>query len=254
MNLEKALQIVDAKCDVELPALKRIFHDATQRKYGERAARNLLLSGATLGIVKDEYNRLLVEKGAQYLQQYSVVLPATEIADYPELEASLQEHFRRKMDFIYSEACHQLNTAETNLQMTGSGIHLEPDYRNSLRGWNADIQTLVAYLEKSQMKPQPNITYNFHGHNARVTTGGVDASVNVVNLSEGQLFNDLRKLLEAVPDAATRQQLVDETNALEAKKDKPGRMAGYLKFIEHAANHVCLISPLLPALAQWAQQ
>lgn len=99
-----------------------------------------------------------------------------------------------------------------------------------------------------------NITYHFHGHNARVNTNSVDGSVNVVNLSEAQLFTDLRKSLEAIPDAAVRQNLVQESQALEAEKEKPKRIAGYLKFIEHAANHVSLISPLLPALAQWAQQ
>lgn len=254
MNLTKALQIVDAKCDVELPVLKRTYHDASQRKFGERAARGVLLSGATLVIVKDEFNRILAEKGAQYLQQYAVVLPATEIPDFAALEVEVQAHFRRKLDFFYSEACHQLADVEQKLSSSASGVHLDADYQNSLRGWQADIQTLVAYLEKSSMKAQPNITYNFHGHNARVNTGSIDASVNVVNLSEGQLFADLRILLEAIPDATARQSLVQESQALEAEKEKPKRMAGYLKFIEHAANHVTLISPLLPALAQWAQQ
>lgn len=254
MNLAKALQIVDDKCDVALPVLKRQYHDATQHKFGERSARGLLLSGGTLVIVKDEFNRMLVEKGTQYLQQYAVVLRATEIADFAALEVALQAHFRAKLDFFYSEACHQLYDAEQKLQMSASGVHLEADYQNSLRGWMADISTLVAYLEKSSMKAQPNITYNFHGHNARVNTGSIDASVNVVNLSEGQLFADLRNSLEAIPDANARQSLVEESKTLEAEKEKPKRMAGYLKFIEHAANHVTLISPLLPALAQWAQQ
>lgn len=45
MDLAKALEIVNAKCDVELHTLKRTYYDACQRKFGERAARGVLMSG-----------------------------------------------------------------------------------------------------------------------------------------------------------------------------------------------------------------
>lgn len=255
MDLDKALRIVDDKCDVDLPRLKAQYHAAVQQKFGAQSARGLLLGNRTAVIVKDELNRLINEKGAQYLWHYAQVLPSMEADDYAALEAKLLQHFKAKLDYFYSEACHQLDTAKRQVQANDHGaIHLVQDYENASRGWNADIQILVARLKTARMSTQPTIIYNFHGANARVNNNSVDASVNVVTVSEKQLFDDVKKALATLSDMEAKARLTKEVETLQAQTEKPSRMAGYLKFIEHAANHLTVLSPFLPALAQWAGQ
>lgn len=133
-------------------------------------------------------------------------------------------------------------------------IHLAQDYENASRGWNADIQIFVAKLKTARMSTQPTVVYNFHGANSRVNNNSVDSSVNVVTVSENQLFEDVKKALAALSDNEAKTRLTQEVETLQAQTEKPGRMAAYLKFIEHAANHLTVLSPFLPALAQWAGQ
>jgi|GEM_PF-1479957 len=53
MNLDKALRIVDDKCDVELPRLKAQIHKAIQLKYGEQATRGRLEDNRTVAIIRE---------------------------------------------------------------------------------------------------------------------------------------------------------------------------------------------------------
>lgn len=255
MNLEQALQIVDDKADVELGRLKVQYHNAVQRKFGERQAKGLLQGNGTAVVVKDELNRLINEKGGHFLFHYAQVLPVIDVADFGALEARLLVHFKQKLDFFYSEACHQLDIAKRQLRADdGGSIHLSQDYQNASRGWNADIKLLVGHCKASRMKTQPTIIYNFHGANARVNNNSVDASVNVVNTSEPELFAELKKALATIADDSARERLTQEAEALQKLADKASRTAAYLKFIEHAANHLTVLTPFLPALAQWAGQ
>jgi len=133
-------------------------------------------------------------------------------------------------------------------------INLTEDYQNSSRCWNADIQLIIAKNKTSLMKAQPTVIYNFHGANARVNNNSSDSSTNVVTLSESQLFSDVKKALTEITDVEARTFLTKEVDALQQISDKPSRMDAYLKFIEHAANHMTILTPFLAAIAQWAGQ
>jgi len=255
MHLDQGLQTVNDICDVDPATLKQIYDKAARLIFSEQNRYGRLLGDRTAMLVKDKFNGIINEKGHQYLDQYSVVLPLVDIADFDAVETQLLAHFLSKMDFYYSEACHQLDAAKRSCQATNHGtVYLDADYQNAMRGWKAHIKRIVAKSKTYRMNTQPSIIYNFNGANARVNNNSLDVSTNVVNLSEDQLFSDLRKALNAVSDEASRNRLVEETKALEAQKDRPSRSSAYFKFIERAANHVTLFAPLIPALTQWVQQ
>ena len=95
--------------------------------------------------------------------------------------------------------------------------------------------------------PVPHKTvYNINGPGARVNIGSVDNSTNVVNLSPTELFSHIR---EALPDDAG-ESVRSRLNELEAARGTPSALGAYQEFMAAAANHMTVLGPFLPALAQ----
>lgn len=255
MKLEEAISIVNDKCDVDLPRLKSQYRNAIQLVISRQAARGLAESNGTIALIKDELNRLINEKGLSYLAHYAQIFPLVDDIDYDSFEEYLFRHFNTKLDRHYSEGCHQLDDVKQRLKFSVShAIHLNHDYENATRGWHADIRLLVAKLKAEKMKAQPQIVYNLYGSNSRVNNDSVDSSVNIVNLSDAELFENIRKAIGRIADPKVRDQLAGEIDALHNTTDKADKADKYLNFIQHAANHITLLAPFFPALAQWASQ
>jgi hypothetical protein len=95
------------------------------------------------------------------------------------------------------------------------------------------------------------IIYNLHGANARVNIQSHDQSTNVVNVSATDLFNELRKALsEKVQDEARRKELIRKVAELESTEGSPSYVEKYKEFMAVAADHITVIAPFIPALAQ----
>jgi len=100
-----------------------------------------------------------------------------------------------------------------------------------------------------------NITNNYTNHvtgdNARVNINSVDNSSNYASKVEvSPIFGQLKELLNSsdIPDAEG-QNIRLSIEKMEAAQTKQGLMEGYQSFMGHAANHITVFSPLLPALA-----
>lgn len=95
------------------------------------------------------------------------------------------------------------------------------------------------------------IIYNLHGANSRVNIQSHDQSTNVVTVSPTDLFAELRKALsDGVSDEGQRKALVRKVAELEAREGSPSYTDRYKEFMALAADHVTVIAPFVPALAQ----
>ena len=151
--------------------------------------------------------------------------------------------------------------------------------RMAIRGFSAPMQKKITELESfvdelrhlnepmdsSQPKmqdketasppatpPSQTVVYNLIGENPRVNIASHDHSSNVaVNITSEGLFEQIRQTIsEQVQEEAERQALLERVAELERDKGKPSFAEKYTQFVALAANHMQLLAPFLPALAQ----
>lgn len=128
------------------------------------------------------------------------------------------------------------------------------------RGFHAQHGGFPAHYQckvsKASQAPPPSgpTVYNITGPNARVNINSTDLSANVVNMTTETLFAELRKTLsEGISDEDRRTTLLAKVADLEESRGKPTFTASYRAFIAAAADHMTLLGPFIPALAQLLQ-
>jgi len=137
--------------------------------------------------------------------------------------------------------------------LTESYLVLDRGFFDSSVGIPAHYQIEV---RKESRPPDPSraqstIVYNLHGPNSRVNIHSSDTSVNVVDATPNELFENLRATLrEVVTDRDERSQLLKSVAALEATHGEPGFVSAYQDFITLAAAHMTVLTPFIPALTQ----
>ena len=97
----------------------------------------------------------------------------------------------------------------------------------------------------------PQVVYNLIGPNARVNIQSSDSSTNVVSVESAVLFDDLRETIrESSLDSTVEQQLIQNVEAMQSAVGTKKFAEHYGEFIAAAADHMTLVAPFLPALAQ----
>lgn len=92
--------------------------------------------------------------------------------------------------------------------------------------------------------------YNLSGHNARVSINSIDASTNVVDISSEKLFDELRAAIREGVRGPMRDEILANVDELAAAAPGPTFAESYGALIQLAANHMTILTPFLPALAQ----
>jgi hypothetical protein len=150
-----------------------------------------------------------------------------------------------------------LNTAAMSGGRAGGGLTFV-NHVGTLGGKTREaLNTIKAQIELYNLTPaepaQPAISFHLHGANNRVNIGSFDHSTNILN--EEQLFERLTAVLEAGIHAETeRRQLLDGLAGLCNETQKESFYRRYSEFVALAANHLQLIMPFLPALAELAHK
>lgn len=86
--------------------------------------------------------------------------------------------------------------------------------------------------------------------NTRVNLNSVDSSNNVVSLQANEVFQQTRHLLETwVADSEERTGLLQSVKEMEAAHETEDFITKYKDFMELAANHMAVLTPVIPALA-----
>lgn len=133
-----------------------------------------------------------------------------------------------------------------------SYIVIDRGYREKLHSIDAHYQCEVQKESSMQYKEwASSITNHFYGANSRVNIGSTDNSSNIVNINNDTVFNELRSAInENISSESDSVILLDLVNEMEETRGTPTFIDKYKSFMESAANHMSVFSPLLPALAQ----
>jgi len=116
-------------------------------------------------------------------------------------------------------------------------------------------QVQVEKQTSIQRKSGGTTIYNVTGPNARVNVESTDASTNVVTIAPSQLFEQLRSIIEQkVRAESERDDLLRLVEELAQAKTATSYLGAYQGFIASAANHMTVLAPFLPALAQLANR
>lgn len=140
---------------------------------------------------------------------------------------------------------------------SGGGLNYV-NHLGSLDGRGREtFNAIKAQIELYNLAPpqsaQPSVAFHLHGVNSRVNIGSVDNSTNVLN--EEQLFEKLTAALEAgVRAEEERKHLLEGVEGLRQEAKKEGFYRRYSEFVALAANHIQLVMPFLPALAELAHK
>lgn len=112
--------------------------------------------------------------------------------------------------------------------------------------------TKVEFEEKEAFRqPIQSTVYNLIGANTRVNNHSTDQSINIVNTSNNELFDEIKSILNHnVADQDELRELRLLVNEMESKQNTSGFNQAYTKFITNAANHMTILSPVIPALTQ----
>lgn len=108
--------------------------------------------------------------------------------------------------------------------------------------------------QNKQVSSTPNIIYNLNGINSKVNHQSTDYSINSITTPESDVFNEIKKNLEGSSINATEMKVMaDLLEEMRAKQNTFEFNSVYTRFISTAADHISLISPLLPALSRMIQ-
>jgi hypothetical protein len=123
------------------------------------------------------------------------------------------------------------------------------------------VETAICEIEQRKVipklrKPLPPVHnfYHLHGNNSRVNIDTTDQSVNVVNVTNEELFVHLRQLLSEKTSKRDQDRVLEKLDALEAAQNSPTFAQCYTEFIASAADYVTLLTPFMPALAEMVRK
>ena len=93
--------------------------------------------------------------------------------------------------------------------------------------------------------------YHISGHNVRVNSNSTDDSVNIVSVSQEQVFTTLKQeFVERIQDVEEQKDIIKKLDALQKAQGTKSFGERYTEFISAAANHMTVIGPFIPALTE----
>jgi hypothetical protein len=93
--------------------------------------------------------------------------------------------------------------------------------------------------------------YHVYGHNPHWNVNSQDHSINVVTATNEQIFAKLRQEISSrIPVGEEQSEILERLAALEQAAGSSSFAQQYTAFISGAANHITLLAPFIPALAE----
>jgi hypothetical protein len=118
------------------------------------------------------------------------------------------------------------------------------------------LDEIDAKVQLYNMSPQDpsssgNNVIHLSGPNSRVNISSVDRSTNIVN--EAELFQSVEETVRrGVTDSAQKQAILQALDEMKTDRNKSSYLVRYASFISLVADHITIIAPFLPALAERA--
>ena len=128
-------------------------------------------------------------------------------------------------------------------------VVLDRGYYEEGMGLDAHYQIKVRKESTIRSQAQPQVTYNLHGPNSRVNNQSLDLSTNTVSVGPENVFTELKRAIELhVPRESGQDVLLGKVEAMKEAQGTEGYLHRYQEFIKHAADHMTLVAPFIPAL------
>ena len=108
-------------------------------------------------------------------------------------------------------------------------------------------------LRKEQVAAGQSVTnvYHISGHNVRVNTNSTDNSVNIVSVTQEEVFSTLKQeVSEKIREGDELKQILQKLDALRGAQGTKSFGERYTEFISAAANHMTVIAPFISALTE----
>jgi hypothetical protein len=119
------------------------------------------------------------------------------------------------------------------------------------------LSAIKAQIERRRLMSKkedfPSVTniYHVYGHNPHWNVNSSDQSVNIVTISNEEVFERLRQVIASgIPAGDEQKDILARVEALERAEGSSSFARRYTEFISVAANHVTLLAPFIPALAE----
>ncbi|MCP4113134.1 MAG: hypothetical protein GY749_47660 [Desulfobacteraceae bacterium] len=126
----------------------------------------------------------------------------------------------------------------------------DPGFHAKFSGIEAHYQ--IKYIKEGDQHntdKSTNITYNVSGTQSRINIDTIDLSTNISNSSAVKVFSEIREILEKIEDDNKRNKLLSKVDDLQKSYGTNQFVAEYQDFMAIAANHLTVLAPILPALA-----
>jgi hypothetical protein len=251
--ISKALRFAETAYGFELEKSARETQEKIAGMKSKNAARGILLSGGTLVEATDIYaahfTALLRSRLALLLEGFAM--------HGVNLNDGLVERVIRELAVLRSTMIQ--NARDTlALDPVIKALPIQGDYSTQLLEQKVEMRPneIRTQLELSRYMPKKpeggtvNV-YHVHGSNNRWLTNSQDYSVNVVTQSSDQIFASLHREIETkIPAGEEKQDILEKLAALKNAENTPSFKQRYTEFIAAAANHVVLLTPFIPALAE----
>ena len=143
-------------------------------------------------------------------------------------------------EILIFEVQHPVTAGDAEYQ-DGAPPHIPPSYK--LHVHKEDDQTRNRTLSSTNI-------FNVEGDFSRVNFQSLDTSVNIQDRSKTVFDAARQKLQEGIQDQVLLKDLLARLQEMEDARNQPNWAAAYSKFIEGVANHMTIIAPLLPLLAE----
>jgi hypothetical protein len=137
-----------------------------------------------------------------------------------------------------------VNGVKQNLELMSQGI----------------VNEVICLVEQRRVMPKfrpqqtaHNITLNA-GHNTRLNVNSVDQSVNVVSITEQNIFKQMRDIIRSKIPEQEQMEILQRLEAMEAAVSKPTFRERYREWISVAADHLALFQFCIPVLVSMAQR
>ena len=218
-------------------------------KRNEYAARGILRSGNMLHASAKLYGKhiddLVLARIESLLEGYEL---HNVLLDESLAERTVNEVMRLKDALL-------LNAKETVTEVDrGGGLFTPVQFAEYVNNeCKVSRSSVVTIAERQRLRPnKPGATstiYQVSGY-ARVNVNSTDNSVNVITLSQDQIFAKLRhEITTHVQAGPEQEEILQRLSALEAAQNSHSFAERYVDLISVAANHMTLLAPFLPALA-----
>ena len=145
-----------------------------------------------------------------------------------------------------------VEAAQTVSDVDRGGIFTREQFAEQIRiACKESRNSVTVLVERRRLKPKEMMNiYQVSGY-GRVNVNSTDNSVNVITVSQGEIFAKLRHQITANIVAGEEQKnILERLSALEAAQNSPSFAERYAELISVAANHMTLLSPFIPGLTE----